>query len=241
MNIALNKAANSSSFVAPYSPQRAVDGSISPTQRWACTNLPGWMYVDFGQPSWIDRWVTRLMGIAGWEPSYNMSDFKLQGSNDLSIWTDIDAVTGNSANVVDHTFTAVKFRYVRIYADMGIPINRKLASIVEMEVYDAPPTSSYLSNLAVASGRQTLTIVPSFNKDTISYNVSAANSIASVAIIPTAEDANATIRVNGVIVNSGARSSDIQLNIGSNMIDVQVTPKIGDIIKTYSVTVTRSS
>lgn len=241
MNIALNKAVNASSIVAPYSPQRAVDGSINPTQRWVCTNLPGWMYVDFGQPFWINRWVVKLMGAAGWSPSYNMSDFKLQGSNDLNIWSDLDIVVGNSENILDHTFTAVKVRYVRIYASTGIKVNKNLASVVEIEVYDAQPTSLNLSNLVVINGRQTLTIVPSFSKDIITYSLSVANSITSVAVIPTAEDPKATINANGVVVNSGTKSGNIPLNVGDNVITVQVTPQIGDTNKTYSVTVTRSS
>lgn len=241
MNIALNKTANASSFVAPYSPQRAVDGSISPTQRWVCTNLPGWMYVDFGQPFWINRWVVKLMGYAGWGSSYNMSDFKFQGSNDLNTWSNIDIVAGSSANIVDHTFQAVKFRYVRIYADTGIPVNRKLAAFVEIEVYDAPPTSSYLSNLAVLNGRQSFALVPSFDKATINYNVSVPNNISSVTVRPTAEDANATIKVNGNVVSSGSVSNAILLSVGNNIINVEVTPQIGDVKKTYTVTVARLS
>lgn len=240
MNIALNKAVNASSFVAPYSPNRAVDGSVEPTHRWVCTSLPGWMYVDFGQPFWINRWVARLMGAAGWTSSYNMSDFRLQGSNDLGTWTDLDIVTGNSLNIVDHTFTAGKYRYARVFANTGIPINRNLISIMEMEVYEAPATSANLLNLSVVNGRQILTIVPNFNKDTLSYTLSVENSITSIAVIPTAEDTNAVIKVNGIIVNSGARSGNITLNVGSNIITVQVTPQIGD-IKTYNVTVTRTS
>lgn len=126
------------------------------------------------------------------------------------------------------------------FANTGIPINRNLISIMEMEVYEAPATSANLLNLSVVNGRQILPIVPNFNKDTLSYTLSVENSIASIAVIPTAEDTNASIKVNGVIVNSGARSGNITLNVGSNMITVQVTPQIGD-IKTYNVTVTRTS
>lgn len=36
-------------------------------------------------------------------------------------------------------------------------------------------------------------------------------------------------------------SGNIPLNVGDNVITVQVTPQIGDTNKTYSVTVTRSS
>ena len=48
-NIALNKYATASGYVAPYSPSRAVDGSWTPASRWLCTSVPCWMAVDLGQ------------------------------------------------------------------------------------------------------------------------------------------------------------------------------------------------
>lgn len=140
VNLALNKPASQSSFVLPYSAQRAVDGSVAPVSRWLCNTLPGWASVDLGAVFSIDRWVVRHMGVVpGWpSPGYNMRDFKFQASMDNINWTDIDTVTNNVLSVTDRTVTEFQARYVRVLITAGLNINLQLASIMEFEVYEAP-------------------------------------------------------------------------------------------------------
>ncbi len=93
-----------------------------------------------------------------------------------------------------------------------------------------------LSALALDNG----SLDPGFSSATTSYTVSVANSVSSIAITPTANDGNSTITVKGVAVTSGAASSSIPLNVGTNAIPVVVTPEYGS-SKTYTVTVTREA
>ena len=157
-NLALNKTTTASSFVLPYEPARAVEGtSDKPIRRWLCIKLPCNMDVDLGANYCINRWVVKHMENAGWTSAYNMTDFKLKGSMDSKTWSDIDTVTGNSSKITDRTFSPVTVRYVRFYAEKGIKINPNLASIMELEVYQAP-ASALLTGLALSKG----TLNPAF-------------------------------------------------------------------------------
>ncbi|MDP4092739.1 MAG: cadherin-like beta sandwich domain-containing protein [Bacillota bacterium] len=246
INLALNKPATASSYVKPYEPARAVNGTYgvsTPTSRWLCNQIPGWMMVDLGVNGnysyWINRWVVRHMTVAGWlTPDYNMLDFKLQGSNDRNTWYDIDSVVGNIVGITDRTLaTAVAYRYVRLYVSKGLKCNTALASAMELEVYQAPPLSSYLQSLDVGG----LTLAPAFSSNTFAYTTpKVANNVTSIAVKPTAQDSRAAITVNNVPVTSG-NSTNVPLNVGSNTISVKVTAADGMTNNTYTVTVERAA
>lgn len=78
--------------------------------------------------------------------------------------------------------------------------------------------SSYLSGLTLSSG----TLDPGFNKELTEYNVSVENDVSSIYVTPTAEDPNATIKVNGTKVKSGVPSKYINLDEGPNTINIKV-------------------
>lgn len=235
-NLALNKIATASSFVLPYEPARAIEGTgDKPIRRWLSIKLPCNMDVDLGANYCINRWVVKHMENAGWSSGYNMTDYKLQGSLDSKTWSDIDTVTGNSSKITDRTFKPVTFRYVRFYADKGIRVNPKLVSIMELEIYQAP-ASQYLSNLQLSVG----TLNPVFaGKTTFSYTANVAYDVTSITLTPTAEDSAAKITVNGTSVTSGSASTPINLNVGANTITVVVTASDNSASQTYTVTVTR--
>jgi hypothetical protein len=76
--------------------------------------------------------------------------------------------------------------------------------------------------------------------DVVNYTGAVPYNMASVRLTPTAADANATIRVNGVLVSSGTASQDIPLVVGGNTITVLVTAQDGT-RKFYLVVVYRAS
>ena len=94
--------------------------------------------------------------------------------------------------------------------------------------------SAQLTGLSLTSG----TLSPAFNKGIFEYTATVENSVTSVGVTPTAEDANATITVNGKKVPSGATSPYISLDEGANAINVKVTDTKGN-SNTYVLTVTR--
>lgn len=237
-NLALNRPSTSSSFVKPYEPARAVNGTLTPVSRWLCNTLPGWMCVDLGYPYWINRWVVRHMSVAGWRtPDYNMTDFVFQGSTDNVRWNNLDSVAGNLSAITDRTITPVLARYVRVYVTKGLKCNPQLASMMEFEVYPAP-SSQYLTNLTLSSG----TLTPAFaGRTTFAYTATVEYAVSSITLTPVAEDVHATIKVNGTVVNINTASQPVNLSVGSNTIAVQVTGSDGSAQQNYTVTVTRKS
>lgn len=249
INLALGRPAYSSTYMLPYTAQRAVDGNLTPMNRWVCRTLPGWMCVDLGAPYRIGSWTLRNMSVAGWiSPDYNMMDFQLQGSNTInsqsdmsnnSLWTNLDGVTSNTASVVSRPVNpSVKYRYIRLYVTRGISCNQQLASVTELEIYKGPD-SSRLTNLTLTGGSQSIALVPAFNMNTLIYTASVPYDISSAVVTPTPEDVGAVIKVNGTEIPSGQTSATVSLNVGANAIPVQVTAPDGSSQATYTVTVTR--
>jgi hypothetical protein len=103
----------------------------------------------------------------------------------------------------------------------------------------APPALSMdanLSSLSISTGA----LSPAFASNTNSYTSSVANSVASITITPTRNQASAIITVNGTPVLSGSPSS-ISLNVGSNTIAITVTAQDGVTKLTYTIAVTRAA
>ncbi|QHS55839.1 hypothetical protein GWR56_09955 [Mucilaginibacter sp. 14171R-50] len=98
------------------------------------------------------------------------------------------------------------------------------------------------SNNAIASLKLTpaSSLVAATGTSTVNYAAFVAPSTTSVIITPTAEDANATIKVNGVSVVSGSPSAPIALNAGATLITTVVTADDGTTVRSYSITVNRT-
>jgi hypothetical protein len=237
-NVALNKAATSSSYVSPFAAGKAVDGTLTPLGRWLCDAMPCWVRVDLGKNYYIQRWVVKHMGAIGWQsPSYNMVDYSLQGSLDGVSFSNLDSVTGNSANVTDRTIPLAQARYVRVNVTKGLNINKGVASVVEMEVYG---TCAVLSGFVLRYARTVVNPNEPFSPTRFSYTANVPNSAASVTVTPTAMDSSAVITVNGQTVASGQTSQAINMNVGQNTVTVIVTAGDND-RNTYTITVTRAS
>jgi sulfur carrier protein ThiS len=101
-------------------------------------------------------------------------------------------------------------------------------------------SSPYLSGLILKSGKATVTINPVFNPTTFAYNATVQNAITAVVVRPTALDSSAVITVNGQTVISGQMSQVIYLDVGQNIISVEVLSAVGVDQKTYTITVTRT-
>jgi len=94
--------------------------------------------------------------------------------------------------------------------------------------------SAQLTAIALTSG----TITPAFNKGVYDYTTVVDNNISAIGVTATAEDAAATITINGKSVPSGAISPYINLDEGGNVISVKVTDTKGN-VNTYVITVVR--
>ncbi len=239
-NIALNGSVTANNFIAPFTASRAVNGTTAATSRWV-GEVPGSIMLTLNSNAFVNRWVVKNMStLNGWPPPlYSMSDYSLQGSNDGSIWNPIDNVTNNTLSITDRTFPTVSYRFFRVNVTKGLNNDNKIASIIEFELYQAPPTSQYLSNLTISSG----TLTPTFGKNIYSYTASVGTDVTSIVVTPTAEVPtyqayNATIKVNDTIVASGT-GIPVNLNVGQNTINIDVTSAIGGATQRYTIIVTR--
>jgi hypothetical protein len=81
----------------------------------------------------------------------------------------------------------------------------------------------------------TATWDPPFDPNQFDYTLTVGFFSKNLQLIPTAEDADATISVNGSAVTSGTSSDPIALTEGSNLLTVNVTSADGTVERTYTV------
>ncbi len=138
-NIALNKTATVDSYdITGHEADKAVNGTIAGDSKWCSTQNIGsqWLKLDLGTNYSINRWVVKHAGEGGESYLYNTKNFKLQKSTDGTNWTDVDSVTGNTANITDRTVTSFTTRYVRLYiTSPQTTTNYPAARIYEFELY----------------------------------------------------------------------------------------------------------
>nr|WP_294942880.1 cadherin-like beta sandwich domain-containing protein [uncultured Mucilaginibacter sp.] len=100
----------------------------------------------------------------------------------------------------------------------------------------AVSSNADLSALTISAG----VLSPSFVGTSTSYSASVPNTTNSITLTPTAAGTNATIKVNNIVVASGAASQPIVLNVGANNISVTVLAEDGISNRTYTISVTRA-
>ncbi|MEI7911327.1 MAG: cadherin-like beta sandwich domain-containing protein, partial [Verrucomicrobiota bacterium] len=99
----------------------------------------------------------------------------------------------------------------------------------------ATANAVFLAELSVG----TATLSPAFAKTVTNYAVQVPFATTSIRVTPAAEDAGATIRVQGVAVASSTASDPIALVPGNTIITTTVTAAAGSVTKNYVLTVTR--
>lgn len=118
---------SANSYMVPYGPERAVDGSTAPASRWVCAKASGVnaqrLKVDLGGNYRIDNIEIKGMSSAGWSTDYDTKNYYVQQSSDGINFSDVTYST---------SFTA---RYVRIQVITGNGLNNKWAVITELKIY----------------------------------------------------------------------------------------------------------
>jgi gliding motility-associated-like protein len=117
-----------------------------------------------------------------------------------------------------------------VMAQDGVTIKTYTITITRLASSDAS-----LSDLSITDGD----LKPSFSGDKTDYNVTVENAIDTFTVTPIANDANATMTINGVPVDNTASGTTIPLNVGDNTITIVVTAPDGTTIQTYTIHVYR--
>jgi hypothetical protein len=102
------------------------------------------------------------------------------------------------------------------------------------------PQYNALDSLTLSSG----SISPTFRSTITAYSASVSNSTTSISLTPTIFRQNSTIkvRINGgtyITAQSGSSTVSLNLNIGSNIIEVQVSASDSTPIYNYTITICR--
>ncbi|MFA9464135.1 MAG: DUF5018 domain-containing protein, partial [Velocimicrobium sp.] len=113
--------------------------------------------------------------------------------------------------------------------------NGKLYVKKQDTAWNITSNTANLSNLQISEGN----LYPDFDPDTKNYVVLVDNSVTAITLTPTAYEANATVMVNDVVVNSTEASGIINLEVGSNDVEIKVVSHRGVLIQKYVVKVIR--
>ncbi|WP_044479804.1 GH92 family glycosyl hydrolase, partial [Paenibacillus antibioticophila] len=147
-NVALNAAVTASGQCNSNEAGKfAVDGKTD--TKW-CDNTSAkikWLKLDLGQVYTINEWVVMnaAVGESKNAPFWNTKNFRLQKSDDGTIWTDVDIVQNNAQAIVDRylpePFSA---RYVRFYVSQG-EYDSNTVRLYELQLYgvEAGKTPAY--------------------------------------------------------------------------------------------------
>ncbi len=137
-NLARGKLITASSTAAPYSPERAADGSA--TSYWRSGSAPkatpnAWLRVDLGGPYYLSRAVVK------WKDSHFAQRYRFEVSNtggdSDSEWTTVYTNNAGARGTQDVTFSTLSpARYFRIRMDQN---NKNDNEIFELECYAGKP------------------------------------------------------------------------------------------------------
>ena len=104
----------------------------------------------------------------------------------------------------------------------------------------AASDNALLADLFLANTQGFLTLSPNFEATTSDYTATVSNETELLMVNPRAEDPQATATVNGASVESDDSGSSISLNVGSNLITIEVTAADLATTRSYTVAVTRA-
>ncbi|MDA7475107.1 BspA family leucine-rich repeat surface protein [Planktomarina temperata] len=212
--------------------------------RWNITNVVDMAAMFSGARAFnqdISKWVTSKLT--------NMS-FMFEGASafnqDLSGWntSKVTDMAGMFKNAVafDQEIRGWDVSKVGSFTNMFDGATAFAATYGTVPGFGATPTAAFftppassdatLSALTLSSG----SLSPGFASGTLAYTASVPNSVSSLIVTPTTNDANATATVNGA-----SATTPVTLALGSNTVTVQVTAQDGVTTQSYTVTVTRAA
>jgi gliding motility-associated-like protein len=98
-------------------------------------------------------------------------------------------------------------------------------------------TNALLADLSIDPGK----LSPDFTPATHDYTSTEEATVDHITVTPTPEETTATIKINGTPVANGSPSFNIPLNVGSNVMSVEVTAQDGTTQIEYTITIKRGA
>ncbi len=166
--------------------------------------------------------VPNVVGFIGISPiADNDIQIKVQGAvKDSGSTTDIALNIGETTITIDTLNTSTE-----------------LSSTYTVTVNRATPdyTNANLNKLETGTG----VLSPAFDPDTTAYTVRVDNTISSIDITACPEDGSATTTIGGQSVGTGEQTVSVPLDIGDNVIPIEVRAGNVTTTKDYTITVVR--
>jgi len=106
--------------------------------------------------------------------------------------------------------------------------------VYEKEEAEFEP-NAFLSGITLLN----VSINEAFFPVVFSYSARVANHVTSTRVVPVTKHPDALVTVNGEPVTSGQASPPVDLGVGSNIIDLEVSIEGGNITRSYEINVTR--
>lgn len=168
---------------------------------------------------------------------------------------DITLVDGG-VSVDDKTYTFLRFSINTVQEPSDCTITNQTGEDVRIvvggetitlangnvkPVGSAAHGDAYLKNLTVTAGSSALALTPSFTNPETAYTAQVDNETASVSITAQPSNSAASVSINGQAADAdNSYTVDVALDLGENLISIEVTAPDGTTQKTYTVTVTRN-
>ena len=180
-------------------------------------------------------------------PSFNKDVFYYNvnlPNNVTSIATRAVVLDSGSSIEINGNLVASGQYYTATNLTLGSnPINISVVSsdgstqhFYRVTAYRAFSNTATLSSLLLSVG----SLSPAFSSTITNYTVNVANNVSNIRITPTTRDVYATMTINNAVAYSGQASSSIDLGVGGNTIDIEVTAPDLSTVKTYTLNVVRA-
>lgn len=170
------------------------------------------------------------------DTEFTVDDFKIMkqyGSTEPAQYLTIVSI-----NVEQNTMTIASTRPASgaIYAGYLYYKDTPVGSITDERYYATISTNAQLSALTLSEG----TLNPAFDPSTTAFTATVSNSVDKIKITPVTQNENATVKINNVAVEKG-KGSEVELKVGENLIEVDVTAQDKKTTHKYLLTVTREA
>lgn len=110
------------------------------------------------------------------------------------------------------------------------------SKVYTVNVNRAGPGNANLGGLVLSAGA----LSPTFSPDTTAYSLTVPNATATTTVTAVVQLPTSTLTINGASATSGAAFGPLNLNVGNNVVTIEVRANDGVTRKTYTVTITRA-
>ncbi len=111
------------------------------------------------------------------------------------------------------------------------------AKVYTVTVNRAGPGNANLGGLVLSAGA----LSPAFSPETTAYSLTVPNATATTTVTAVVQVPTSTLTINGASATSGAAFGPLNLNVGNNLVTIDVRANDGVTRKTYTVTITRAA